>query len=155
LKSSYPTVWQIAQLVQGDTAAASLFATVNETLNAKLPTDTVHCGAGGDCTLGDFDSFNYSAGDPDCWWSSTKCTTPAASTGLVADIVSVPEPMTWGLGFDDGPNCSHNAFYDYLAQQNQKATMFYIGSNVMDWPLQALRGIVDGHQICVHTWAHQ
>ena len=32
---------------------------------------------------------------------------------------------------------------------------FYIGSNVMDWPLQAMRGIEDGHQICVHTWSHQ
>lgn len=25
----------------------------------------------------------------------------------------------------------------------------------MDWPLQALRGIDDGHEICVHTWSHQ
>ena len=28
-----------------------------------------------------------------------------------------------GYGFDDGPNCSHNAFYDFLASQNQKASM--------------------------------
>ena len=33
--------------------------------------------------------------------------------------------------------------------------MFYIGSNVLDWPLEAQRGIVDGHHICVHTWSHQ
>lgn len=26
------------------------------------------------------------------------------------------------FGFDDGPNCSHNAFYDYLASQKQKAS---------------------------------
>jgi len=32
---------------------------------------------------------------------------------------------------------------------------FYIGSNVIDWPLQAMRGLADGHQICVHTWSHQ
>ena len=32
--------------------------------------------------------------------------------------------------------------------------MFYIGSNVLDWPYQAQRGIVDGHDICVHTWSH-
>jgi hypothetical protein len=30
--------------------------------------------------------------------------------------------MTLGYGFDDGPNCSHNAFYDYLTSQNQKAS---------------------------------
>ena len=53
-----------------------------------------------------------------------------------------------GYGFDDGPNCTHNAFYDYLASQNQKATLYYIGSNVMDWPLEAQRGIADGHEIC-------
>jgi len=33
--------------------------------------------------------------------------------------------------------------------------MFFIGSNVMDWPLQALRAVDDGHEICVHTWSHQ
>lgn len=27
--------------------------------------------------------------------------------------------------------------------------MFYIGSNVMDWPLEAQRGLADGHEICV------
>ena len=54
-----------------------------------------------------------------------------------------------GYSFDDGPNCSNNAFYDYLLSQNQKATMFYIGSNVMDWPLQAQRGLADEHEICV------
>lgn len=33
--------------------------------------------------------------------------------------------------------------------------MFYIGSNVMDHPLQAQRGLADGHQIGVHTWSHR
>ena len=33
--------------------------------------------------------------------------------------------------------------------------MFYIGSNVMDWPLEAARGLADGHEICVHTWSHR
>lgn len=54
-----------------------------------------------------------------------------------------------GYGFDDGPNCTHNVFYDYLASQNQKATMFYIGSNVFDFPLEAQRALADGHQICI------
>jgi peptidoglycan/xylan/chitin deacetylase (PgdA/CDA1 family) len=53
-----------------------------------------------------------------------------------------------GYGFDDGPNCTHNAFYDYLASQNQKATMFYIGSNVLDWSHEARRALTDGHEIC-------
>jgi peptidoglycan/xylan/chitin deacetylase (PgdA/CDA1 family) len=53
-----------------------------------------------------------------------------------------------GYGFDDGPNCTHNISYDYLQSQNQKATMFYIGSNVLDWPLEAQRALADGHEIC-------
>ena len=53
-----------------------------------------------------------------------------------------------GYGFDDGPNCTHNVFYGYLASQNQKATMFYIGSNALDWPLEAQRALADGHEIC-------
>ncbi|EEB93541.1 hypothetical protein MPER_07784, partial [Moniliophthora perniciosa FA553] len=61
----------------------------------------------------------------------------------------VPPPQTLGYGFDDGPNCSHNAFYDYLTSQNQKATMFFIGSNVYIWPLQAKRAFEDGHELCI------
>jgi len=57
-----------------------------------------------------------------------------------------------GYAFDDGPNCTHNAFYDFLASNNQKATMFYIGSNVMDWPYEAQRGLVDGHEICAREY---
>lgn len=26
--------------------------------------------------------------------------------------------------------------------------MFYIGSNVLDWPLEAQRGLTDGHEMC-------
>jgi len=53
-----------------------------------------------------------------------------------------------GYGFDDGPNCTHNTFYDYLSSQNQKATMFFIGSNVLNWPNEARRALADGHEIC-------
>lgn len=70
----------------------------------------------------------------------------------MADIWRVPEPETFGLQFDDGPNCTHNAFYDFLKEQDVTASMFYIGSNVLDWPLQAQRGYQEGHEICVHTW---
>ncbi|KAL4399616.1 chitin deacetylase [Malassezia pachydermatis] len=98
---------------------------------------------------------NYDANaDPDCWWTANKCTTPKHKN-IPADLSSCSEPSTWGLTFDDGPNCSHNAFYDFLKQQKLKATMFYIGTNVVNWPYQAQRGIVDGHDICVHTWAHR
>ncbi|KAI8060254.1 chitin deacetylase [Gongronella butleri] len=101
----------------------------------------------------DFTGYNQAA-DPDCWWSASGCTKPK-NKGVNADIYQCPEPETWGLTYDDGPNCSHNAFYDFLEQKSLKATMFYIGSNVMDWPYGAMRGIKDGHHIADHTWSHQ
>lgn len=66
----------------------------------------------------------------------------------------IPVIETLGLTYDDGPNCTHDGFYDFLQQQNLKASMFYIGSNVYDWPYQAQRGVKDGHHIAVHTWSH-
>lgn len=95
----------------------------------------------------------YSAADPNCWFSATSCVTPKAA-GLQPDVYNCAEPDVWGLTYDDGPNCSHNAFYDYLLQQKQRASLYYIGSNVLDWPYQAQRGLADGHHINVHTYTH-
>ncbi|KAJ7245432.1 carbohydrate esterase family 4 protein [Mycena rebaudengoi] len=100
---------------------------------------------------GDFSDTTYDASDQDCWWTAWKCVAPKLAE-LKPDMSTVPEPRTIGYGFDDGPNCSHNAFYDYLAKKEQKATMFFIGSNVMDWPLQAQRAVTDGHKICVQLY---
>ena len=79
---------------------------------------------------------------------SARVDGPPKISGIPSDVASVPEPNTMGYGFDDEPNCTHNVFYDYLASQNQKATLFYIGSNVLDWPLEAQRGLADDHEIC-------
>ena len=73
--------------------------------------------------MGDFSGVSYDPSDPACWWTYRQCVTPKLA-GLPPDIYNVPEPFTMGYGFDDGPNCSHNAFYDYLLSQNQKASMF-------------------------------
>ena len=40
-------------------------------------------------------------------------------------IIHTPyKPRTLGYGFDDGPNCSHNAFYDFLSSNDQRASQF-------------------------------
>ncbi|KAI5480609.1 chitin deacetylase, carbohydrate esterase family 4 protein [Pseudohyphozyma bogoriensis] len=79
---------------------------------------------------GNFTGVAYSDADPDCWWSWNKCTTPKIA-GIPADVTRCEEPNTWGFTLDDD-----------------------IGSNVMDWPLEAQRGLTDGHEICSHTWSH-
>ncbi|KAF8906182.1 hypothetical protein CPB85DRAFT_897336 [Mucidula mucida] len=144
--SSFPPIWQPATIVAGDTVAQDKW----NSIAGSVPSNIQPRGT----PAGNFTNVTYTADDPACWWTYHQCVTPKLA-GLPADIATVPEPMTLGYGFDDGPNCSHNAFYDYLTEKEQQATMFYIGSNVMDWPLEAQRAVADGHQICVHTWSHR
>ncbi|KIM44023.1 carbohydrate esterase family 4 protein [Hebeloma cylindrosporum] len=143
--ASFPGIWSGATIVDGDTNALAKWAAIQPNVPDIPPKGTLQ---------GNFDGLNYGSDDPDCWWTNTKCVKPKAS-GIPEDIWIMPEPRTLGYGFDDGPNCSHNAFYDYLASQNQKATMFFIGSNVMDWPLETQRAVADGHEVCIHGWSHQ
>ncbi|KAH7906360.1 carbohydrate esterase family 4 protein [Hygrophoropsis aurantiaca] len=147
----FPTVWVPATIIANDTNAQAKYNSILGQIPNIPPKGTQPASL-----EGDFSNFtpSYPATDPDCWWTYDQCVTPKLA-GLPPDLAGVPEPQTLGYGFDDGPNCSHNAFYDYLSQNNQKATMFYIGSNVMDWPLEAQRALADGHEICVHTWSHR
>ncbi|KAG1143743.1 hypothetical protein G6F37_008043 [Rhizopus arrhizus] len=147
-ESEWPTSWLTATSNGMDESAEflSLYNSIDWTKAPNIKPRTLTSDGG-------LDTSKYSDSDPDCWWSASTCTTPKLSD-VNADIYACPEPETWGLTYDDGPNCSHNAFYDYLSDNKLKATMFYIGSNVMDWPYGALRGMRDGHHIASHTWSH-
>ncbi|KAI6014584.1 carbohydrate esterase family 4 protein [Pisolithus microcarpus 441] len=148
-RNNFPPSWTVATVISGDSEAQAKYQDIESSIPNIPPKGTQP-----DSLVGDWGDFTYDPSDPDCWWTFAKCTTPKIP-GIPDDIAELPEPNTLGYGFDDGPNCSHNAFYDYLSSQEQKATMFYIGSNVMDWPLEAQRGLADGHEICVHTWSHR
>ncbi|CCF52926.1 hypothetical protein NDA11_000545 [Ustilago hordei] len=150
LAKNFPVPWENATILPGDTEAQTVWSNIKA--SGIIPAGITPKGK----VNGDFSAFTptYPRSDPDCWWSFNGCDDPK-HPNLSEDLIQCPEPNTWGLTFDDGPNCTHNAFYDFLQKNNQKATMFYIGSNVLDWPLEAQRGIVDGHHICVHTWSHQ
>jgi hypothetical protein len=145
----FPPVWTPATILASDTNALAKY----QSIQSQIPNIPPN-GYQPDSLEGNWTNFTYPSSDPDCWWTYSTCTVPKLA-GLPPDLAAVPEPDTLGYGFDDGPNCSHNAFYDFLLQNNQKATMFYIGSNVIDWPLEAQRGLADGHEICVHTWSHR
>jgi hypothetical protein len=167
---AFPTIWQPATILPNDTEALAKW----QSIQAMVPTNISVKGT----MAGNFSNFTptYNPTDPDCWWTFDKCVVPKLP-GLPPDVATLPEPASLGYGFDDGPNCSHNVFYNYLASQNQTASklsfinydthrspfvadgilttsgMFYIGSNVMDWPLEAQRGLADGHHICVRMLA--
>ncbi|EIE78451.1 hypothetical protein G6F46_009143 [Rhizopus delemar] len=145
----WPNLWEIA--TSNGMTKTSEFQALNKSIDwTKAPKIPVRK-AGSD---GGLDMTSYSDSDPDCWWSSSTCTKPKHKD-INEDIYACPEPETWGLTYDDGPNCSHNAFYDYLEQNKIKASMFYIGSNVVNWPYGAQRGVKAGHHIADHTWSHQ
>lgn len=44
---------------------------------------------------------------------------------------------------------SSEALLSASSDENVRLAMFYVGSNVMDWPLEAQRALTDGHEICV------
>lgn len=112
---SFPEIWQPATLLTTDTAGNAMW----NQIKASIPTNIPVKGT----MAGNFANFTptYSPSDPDCWWTYDKCDTPKLAS-LKPDVTGTPEPLSLGYGFDDGPNCSHNAFYDYLSQQNQKAS---------------------------------
>jgi len=144
--TNFPTVWQPATLLANDSAGQAMWNKIAGSIPNIAPKGQVN---------GSTINVTYNtAADSDCWFTLTHCTTPKVS-GIPTDVGNVPEPRTMGYGFDDGPNCTHNAFYDYLSSQNQKATMFFIGSNVLNWPNEARRALADGHEICAHSWSHR
>jgi hypothetical protein len=145
----FPTVWTVADIVANDTQALAVFNAISA--SGTIPSDIQPRGTPPASHSGEGIETGYDVStDPDCYWTATGCSIPKHS-GLLQDITTCAEPHTWGYTLDDGPNCTHNALYDYWKKIGQKASLMYIGSNVMDWPLQAQRGIVDGHHICVHV----
>ncbi|ORX51257.1 glycoside hydrolase/deacetylase [Hesseltinella vesiculosa] len=150
--TGYPTTWATPP-----TNSPQVQNAINAINWGLVPNSTVRsASSNGNLNFGGYDSAN----DPDCWWSATTCTSPKHQ-GVPTDIVNCPIPGTWGLTYDDGPLTSDGGqyaepnLYDFLANNgNQKADLFYIGSNVITAPLAAQRALADGHTLCVHTWSH-
>ncbi|KAG0170112.1 hypothetical protein DFQ28_003838 [Apophysomyces sp. BC1034] len=146
----WPTIWDTAT-TNGMNESAEFKALKGSIDWTKAPNIQVRQkDANGNLIMTGYDQNS----DPDCWWSASTCVHPKLQD-VNKDVYYCSEPETWGLSYDDGPNCSHNAFYNFLQEKDLKATMFYIGSNVLDWPYGAMRGIRDGHHIADHTWSHQ
>ncbi|KAI7877220.1 glycoside hydrolase/deacetylase [Lichtheimia hyalospora FSU 10163] len=126
-----------------------------------VPNATIHkAKSNGDL---DMDGYDDST-DPFCWWSDTNCVKPKVDY-LPEDIYYCPNVGDWGLNFDDGPynpsdddeilnKYSEPELYNFLAEHNQTATLFYIGSNVATYPAAARRALNNGHVLCIHTWSH-
>ncbi|GAB1524983.1 hypothetical protein RhiTH_008139 [Rhizoctonia solani] len=74
-------------------------------------------------------------------------------------IYDVPDGIV-ALSFDDGPLPPSKKLYEFLRQNNQKATHFYIGNStgqniVENYQLLTEAFEVNGDDIAVHTWSHR
>ncbi|KAL0059112.1 hypothetical protein AAF712_014183 [Marasmius tenuissimus] len=160
--ASFPGIGQKATMISNDTVAKAKWDEISGKV-LKLSPKPANGKTSG-----------YSDSDPDCWWTYNGCTTPK-NQGVNPDVATVPPPSTMGYGFDDGPYCGHDGFYDFLKAENQTASMFsarpqsilayfglrasrvamfFIGSNVFQWPLQTQRAFAEGHELCIHSWSH-
>ncbi|BGP29311.1 hypothetical protein JCM10296v2_001050 [Rhodotorula toruloides] len=69
------------------------------------------------------------------------------------DISDAPDGM-YGVSFDDGPLPSSPALYQFLQKQNQTATHFFIGTNIVNNPDVFRQALASNAHIGVHTWSH-
>lgn len=146
-QSQFPKPNDIAHILDNDQDARNLY----NQIKGGIPNIQVRQSTPDHTSFG---TNHYPDSDPDCWWSWTGCHKPK-QPGLFPDITKCNEQGTWGLTFDDGPYCAHNKLYNFLQSENIRATLFYIGSNVISNPYQAQRALMDGHDVCHHTWSHR
>ncbi|KAI9497133.1 hypothetical protein BDB00DRAFT_756910 [Zychaea mexicana] len=159
---SYPDTWKTPSGDHEEVQAA--IAAINWDKVPKAPVRTADKGTG------DLDMKSYDVGDDEyCWWSATGCVKPKAQY-IPEDAHICNEPGDWGLTFDDGPlnprkdvvanspdgidEFAEPYLYDFLAEQGTRATLFYVGSNVVTYPEAAKRAFDAGHHLCLHTWSH-
>ncbi|KAJ3760316.1 carbohydrate esterase family 4 protein [Lentinula raphanica] len=137
---SFPTVWQVPSILANDSNALAMWNSISSNIPTSISVKANISFRPQTSLVTQPPPSDYPSDDPDCWWTYNQCVTPKL-TGVSPDI-------------SDAPECTHNVFYDFLRDQNQKATFYYIGSNVAKFPLEAQRGLDEGHEICVHTWSH-
>ncbi|KII95212.1 carbohydrate esterase family 4 protein [Plicaturopsis crispa FD-325 SS-3] len=82
------------------------------------------------------------------------CSSSAQCRNMTYDTWDAPDGKI-GIGFDDGPLPPSKTLYDFLVANNQKATHFMIGSNIL-WNSDAFNQAFNQMQddIAVHTWTH-
>ncbi|KAI8453915.1 hypothetical protein BY996DRAFT_4582534 [Phakopsora pachyrhizi] len=94
-----------------------------------------------------------------CSYRRKSCLRDLSSTSEGGEVDGLADiwfgrPKTWSINFDDGPLPPSESLYQFLDLHQQKATHFWIGSNVRDYPQLAIRAMERGDHLAVHTWSH-
>ncbi|RKP14209.1 hypothetical protein BJ684DRAFT_19363 [Piptocephalis cylindrospora] len=87
------------------------------------------------------------AGPGECWWTCDKCLGPQ-------DVSACPNNKQWGLTYDDGPSPNSTLLLDHMQSKNIQATVFVVGSRVIEYPAILKREYALGHHIGMHGWSH-
>ncbi|KDQ13481.1 carbohydrate esterase family 4 protein [Botryobasidium botryosum FD-172 SS1] len=96
----------------------------------------------------------YPAGDDPNSAEICSGTYQCRINGTTTEIWDAPDGHV-GLGFDDGPLPYSPPLCDFLKQQGQTATHFYIGTNILQNPFVFQGCMEDPLQTpAVHTWTH-
>ncbi|KAF7314992.1 Carbohydrate esterase family 4 protein [Mycena indigotica] len=148
-KAGYPTEWATPTTVPQAWTDALNSAVSNKVIPdvpvAKVDTS----GADGSGVP------TYPAGNdpnsPSVCSASYQCRIPG-------DVWDAPNGYV-ALSFDDGPTSlqllkASDGLSSFLLSQNQTATHFMIGSNLLDLPDQFSKAFGQGDDIAVHTWSH-
>ncbi|KAJ6599066.1 hypothetical protein DFH09DRAFT_1129999 [Mycena vulgaris] len=69
------------------------------------------------------------------------------------DVWDAPDNSI-GISFDDGPQPATDALLAFLKTNNETATHFMIGVNLLAYPTQFQSAFDMGGDIAVHTWTH-
>ncbi|KAJ7890800.1 hypothetical protein B0H13DRAFT_2234871 [Mycena leptocephala] len=70
------------------------------------------------------------------------------------DVWDAPDNSI-GISFDDGPQPASDTLFKFLADNNETATHFMIGVNILDYPNEFLSAFNMGGDIAVHTYTHR
>ncbi|KAG1470396.1 hypothetical protein G6F56_002712 [Rhizopus delemar] len=157
--TGFPTTWKIPSTTS--TEVKNVYNSIDWTKVPNAPVRKIK-------SDGSFSPSTDGSKDPYCYWSDTNCVQPKVSY-LPPDLYECPTKGYWGLTYDDGPfnrvstaedyasaenRYAEPALYNYLAENNLHASLFYIGSNVVGYPAAARLALNNGNSLCVHTWSH-
>lgn len=74
---------------------------------------------------------------------------------LPRDLYNCEQSKTAGIAITDGPDCLYDQLYDFLLQNSQRVTLFFIGSSILRHASLARRALIEGHHICLQPWSYQ
>ncbi|KAF7295871.1 Carbohydrate esterase family 4 protein [Mycena chlorophos] len=142
--NAYPTEWATPTKYPAEWIAA-LNKTIAAGLIPNVPVSKVNTGGADGSGVPTYPS-GYDPNSPSVCSATYQCVIPG-------DIWNAPDGYV-ALSFDDGPTTASPGLSSFLAANNQTATHFMIGSNLLDYPNEFLAAFNAGDDIACHTWSH-